>query len=46
MVRKIIAGILIVISSIMLGLSITGIALVWKYQELVGTAFYDAVTGN
>jgi chromosome segregation ATPase len=33
MIRKIIAGILIAISSILLGLSIAGIALVWMYQE-------------
>jgi F0F1-type ATP synthase membrane subunit b/b' len=33
MVRKIIAGILIAISSILLGLSIAGIALVWMVQE-------------
>lgn len=33
MVRKIIAGILIVISSILLGLSIAGIVLVWTYNE-------------
>ncbi len=33
MVRKIIAGILIVISSILLGLSIAGIVLVWTYME-------------
>lgn len=33
MARKIIAGILITISSILLGLSIAGIALVWRYQE-------------
>jgi phage-related tail protein len=33
MARKIIAGILIAISSILLGLSISGIALVWMVQE-------------
>lgn len=33
MIRKIIAGILIAISSILLGLSIAGIALVWMYQQ-------------
>jgi len=33
MARKIIAGTLIAISSILLGLSIAGIALVWRYQE-------------
>jgi len=33
MIRKIIAGALIAISSILLGLSIAGIALVWMYQE-------------
>jgi predicted nucleic acid-binding Zn-ribbon protein len=33
MARKIIAGTLIAISSILLGLSIAGIALVWMYQE-------------
>jgi len=33
MVRKIIAGILIVISSVLLGLSIAGITLVWMVQE-------------
>jgi F0F1-type ATP synthase membrane subunit b/b' len=33
MVRKIIAGILIAISSILLGLSIAGIVLVWTYKE-------------
>lgn len=33
MVRKIIAGILIAISSILLGLSVAGIALVWMVQE-------------
>jgi len=33
MVRKIIAGTLIAISSILLGLSIAGIALVWMFQE-------------
>lgn len=33
MIRKIIAGILIAISAILLGLSIAGIALVWMYKE-------------
>jgi F0F1-type ATP synthase membrane subunit b/b' len=33
MVQKILAGILIAISSILLGLSIAGIALVWMYKE-------------
>jgi len=33
MLRKILAGILIAISSILLGLSIAGITLVWKYKE-------------
>jgi F0F1-type ATP synthase membrane subunit b/b' len=33
MIRKILAGILIVISSILLGLSIAGVALVWTYKE-------------
>ena len=33
MIRKIIAGILIVISSVLLGLSIAGITLVWMVQE-------------
>ena len=33
MIRKTIAGILIAISSILLGLSTAGIALVWMYQE-------------
>jgi F0F1-type ATP synthase membrane subunit b/b' len=33
MVRKILAGILIAISSILLGLSIAGITLVWMYKE-------------
>ena len=33
MVHKIIAGILIAISSILLGLSIAGIAMVWMYKE-------------
>ncbi len=33
MIRKILAGILITISSILLGLSIAGIVLVWTYKE-------------
>ncbi len=33
MVHKILAGILIIISSILLGLSIAGIAMVWMYKE-------------
>jgi hypothetical protein len=33
MVRKILAGILIAISSTLLGLSIAGITLVWMYKE-------------
>jgi hypothetical protein len=45
MVRKILAGILIVISSILLGLSIAGVTLVWMYKQPL-TGFNGPVTVN
>jgi hypothetical protein len=42
MLRKIIAGILIILSSIMLGLSLAGIGLIWMYkQPLVQTSVFQ-----
>jgi hypothetical protein len=42
MLRKIIAGILIFLSSILLGLSLAGIGLVWMYkQPLVQTSVFQ-----